>query len=371
MTKGLAAPDVEHAYLQAHTLCQQMGETPALVPLLYGLWRFYSARAQWRTAHELGDALLRLTQQAPDPALVVIGHYALGFTCLSLGEFLVAQRHLEDGIARYTPDQRQAWVFRMGTDLGIGCRCYAATTRWVLGYPAQALAHIREALAQAQALAHPFSLVSAWMHVAVIAQFRRDVPGAHAHAAAAVALATEQVFPLHAAVGMIVQGWARVMQGQGEAGVAQVRQGIAAYRATGAVVTLPVFYTMLADAAAHVGHIDEGHQALTEAHRLAEQQEERGWEAEIYRLRGVLLWRQTDIPQAEVETWLQRALDVARRQEAKTLELRAAMSLSRLWQQQGKRTAAHDLLAPVYHWFTEGFDTADLQEARTLLEALS
>jgi predicted ATPase len=128
---------------------------------------------------------------------------------------------------------------------------------------------------------------------------------------------------------------------------------------------------LLAEVSAHLGHTEDGLQALAEAHTLAEQQGERWWAAEIYRLRGVLLLRQTRMPQAEAETWLQRALDVARRQEAKSLELRAAMSLARLWQQQGKRTDAHALLASVYGWFTEGFDTADLQEAKALLRELA
>ena len=127
---------------------------------------------------------------------------------------------------------------------------------------------------------------------------------------------------------------------------------------------------MLADVCDHLGHTEDGLQALAEAHTLVEQQEERWWEAEIRRLRGVLLLRQPGTPQAEAETWLQRALDVARRQEAKSLELRAAMSLARLWQQQGKPTEASELLAPIYGWFTEGFDTADLQEAKALLEAI-
>jgi predicted ATPase len=139
------------------------------------------------------------------------------------------------------------------------------------------------------------------------------------------------------------------MQGQGEAGLTQVRQGIAAYRATGAALFIPYLCTVLAEVADSLGHPEDGLQALAEAHTLVGQHDERWWEAEI---------------------WLQRALDVARRQEAKSLELRAAMSLARLWQQQGKTTAAHQLLAPVYGWFTEGVDTADLQEARALLEEL-
>jgi predicted ATPase len=161
------------------------------------------------------------------------------------------------------------------------------------------------------------------------------------------------------------------MQGQGEAGMAQVRQGITAWRATGSALLGPYFCTMLAEVCDHPGHTEDGLQALAEAHTLVVQQEERWWEAEICRLRGVLLLRQIGTPRAEAEAWVQRALDVARRQEAKSLELRAAMSLSRLWLQQGKRQEAHDLLAEVYGWFTEGFDTADLQDARTLLQELA
>jgi predicted ATPase len=152
--------------------------------------------------------------------------------------------------------------------------------------------------------------------------------------------------------------------------MAQVRQGIAAWRATGASLYVPYFCTVLAEVSAHLGHTTDGFQALAEAHSLMEPHEERWWETEVYRLRGVLLLQQTGTPPAEAETWLQRALDVARRQEAKSLELRAAMSLSRLWQQQGKQQEAYDLLAPIYHWFTEGFDTADLQEAKALLDTL-
>jgi predicted ATPase len=168
-----------------------------------------------------------------------------------------------------------------------------------------------------------------------------------------------------------MRGWALAMQGQREEGLAQVRQGIASARATGAALFVPYLCTMLAEVADHLGHTANGLQALAEAHTLVEQHDERWWEAEVCRLRGVLLLRQPRTPQAEAEVWLQRALDVARRQEAKSLELRAAVSLSRLWQQQGQRQHAYDLLAPLYHWFTEGFDTADLQEAKVLLDALA
>ncbi len=253
----------------------------------------------------------------------------------------------------------------------LSCRTYAAWALWFLGYPEQALARLHEALALAHELSHPYSLAFARCLAAFVLQFRRDVPAVHEQAEAAVALSTAQGFPHWAAVGTSLRGWALAMQGQGEEGMAQVRQGIAAWRATGAALLVPYFCTLLAEVSDHLGHTEDGLQALAEAHTLVEQHEERWWEAEVYRLRGVLLLQQPGTSQAEAETWLQRALDVARRQQAKSLELRAAMSLARLWQRQGKRTEAYELLAPVYNWFTEGFDTADLQEAKTLLDALS
>jgi predicted ATPase len=371
VTKGQAAPEVEHAYTQAYALCQQVGETPDLVPVLFGLFRFYAARPQLHTARELGETLLRLAHQTDDPAPAVVAHYALGWTWFCLGALLAARTHLEAGIALYTPDQRRAPGFRMGLDPGVGCRLNAAWTLWLLGYPAQALAHTHEGLALAHALSHPYSLAFARCWAAIVSQFRRDVPAAHEQAEAAVALLTEQGFPQWAPFGTSVHGWALGMQGQGEEGMTQIRQGIADCRATGAMLRVPYFNTLLADVCAHLGHTQDSLQALAEAHTLVEQHEERSWEAEVHRLRGVVLLRQPGTPQAEAEPWLQRALEVARRQEAKSLELRSAMSLARLWQQQGKRAEAHALLAPIYGWFTEGFDTADLQEARALLEALA
>jgi predicted ATPase len=371
MAKGQGASEVEHAYIQAHALCQQVGETPALVPVLYGLYRFYLGRLQLHTAREIGDTLLRLAQRADDPALAFLAHYALGMTSLFCGALPAARLHLEEAIARCTPDQRRAVMFRIGQDLGITCRIHAALLLWVLGYPAQALARLHEVLALAHEPSHPHSLAGARCWAAYVYQFRGDVPSVHEQAEAAVALAIEQGFPFWVAAGTILRGWALAMQGQGEAGMAQVCQGIAAYRATEAPLLVAYYYTLLADVAAHLGHPEDGLQALVEAHTLMEQQEERYWEAEVCRLRGVLLLQQPGASQAEAEAWVQRALDVARRQEAKSLELRAAMSLARLWQQQGKRLEARELLAPVYGWFTEGFDTADLQEAKVLLEALA
>jgi predicted ATPase/class 3 adenylate cyclase len=371
MAKGFAAPEVEHAYTRARELCQQVGETPEIVPVLYGLWRFYLGRAQFHTVREIGETLLRLAQRANIPTHAVVAHLALGITSFCLGMLPAARQHLEEGIAHYTPDQHRAPLFRIGHDPGVNCRGWAAMTLWLLGYPVQALARLHDALTLADALSHPFSLAYAQCWAALVTQLRRDAPAVHTQAEAAVTLSTEQGFTLWAAWGTSLRGWALAMQGQGEAGLTQVRQGIAASRATGTALLIPYFCTVLADVSAHLGHPEDGLQALVEAHILTEQHEDRWWEAEIYRLQGALLLRQPGTPQEEAEAWLQKALDVARRQEARSLELRAAMSLSRLWQQQGKQAEARALLASVYDWFTEGFDTADLQEARGLLEASS
>ena len=247
MTKGFAVPEVEQAYTQARALCQQVGEPPELVPVLFGLSRFYQVRSQLHTARELGDTLLRLARHADDPALAVLAHSALGLTWLYLGALPAARPHLEEAIARDTPDQHRAPVFRIGQDPGVGCRAYAAMTLWLLGYPEQALARVHDALALAHALSHPFSLAWARLMAAIVSSVRRDVPAGHEHAEAAVALATAQGFPQWATQGTILRGWALALQGQGEEGMAQVRQGIAAWRATGAALVVPYFCTWLAE----------------------------------------------------------------------------------------------------------------------------
>jgi class 3 adenylate cyclase/predicted ATPase/DNA-binding winged helix-turn-helix (wHTH) protein len=369
--KGHAAPDVAQVFTKARALCQQVGEPSQLAPVLWGLWGFYQSQSQFHTAHEIGDTLLHLARRTDDPALAVIAHYTLGCSWFWPGALAVARRHLEESIARYTPAQSSALVFRMGADQGVGCRFYAAQTLWLLGYPAQALAHLHEALTLAHALARPLSLAWVLCRAASFFQFCRDVAAVHEHAEAAVALTTKQGATQWVAHGTVFRGWALAMQGQGEVGLAQVHQGITAVRARGQTLFVPYLYTVLADVCAYLGHPAEGLQALAEAQTLVEQHEERCWEAEICRLRGVLLLLQPVPQPEEAEACFQQALNVARRQEAKSLELRAAMSLARLWQQQGKRAEAHALLAPIYGWFTEGFDTADLQEAQALLEALA
>ena len=246
----------------------------------------------------------------------------------------------------------------------------AAQSLWLLGYPDQAAASMQAALALAQQLAHPLSLTMALYEAAVLHHLRREAPLSQARAEAAMTIATDQRFPQQLAQAMALRGWALAASGQGEEGMVQIQQGLAAYRATGATRVRPYSLALLAEASAKVGQTTEGLEALAEALATLAKSGVRWWEAELHRLRGALLLHHAGTRPGEAEACFQQALAIARRQEAKSLELRAAMSLARLWQQQGKRAEAHELLAPTYSWFTEGFDTADLQEAKALLAAL-
>ena len=201
-------------------------------------------------------------------------------------------------------------------------------------------------------------------------QFRREPRAVDEQAAAAIALCTEQRFAYYLAWGTTMQGWAQVAQGQDREGLAQLRQGLAALRATGAALRLPYYLALLAEACGHTGQATEGLTLLAEALGQAHTTAEAWTEAELHRLKGELLLSWSADTHTEAEGCFHQALAIAHRQQAKSWELRAAMSLSRLWQRQGKRAAAYDVLAPVYGWFTEGFDTVDLQEAKVLLEEL-
>jgi len=369
-SKGFGAPEVLQAYAQARELCQQVGETPQLFPVLWGLWRFYFVRAEHRAARELAEQCLSLAQRVHDPALLLVAHHALGGSVCFQGELSSAQAHLEQGLTLYNPQEHRALAFRYGLDLKVWCLAYMAWPLWLLGYPDQALTRSHEAIALAQELSHPISLAAALAYAAWLHHARREGTVAQERAEAAIELSSARGFAQYLAVGKPLRGWALAVQGQGEEALAQLRQGLAALKAMGSVLDWPRFLLLLAEAYGEEGQIDEGLTTLTEALATAHKTGERWWEAELYRLKGELLLRR-GTPMEEGEACFQQALDVARRQQAQSLELRGAMSLARLWQQQGKRTEAYELLAPVYGWFTEGFDTADLQEAKALLDALA
>jgi len=369
--KGQSSPDTERAYARARELCQQVGETPQLFPVLHGLFRFYMVRAEFQTTRELAEQLFSLAQRVQDPALLLEAHRVMGQTKFWLGDMASARAHLEQGMALYDPQQHRSHAFVYGQDPGVACRSFMVRPIWILGYPDQALQNIREALTLAQELTHPFSLVYALILAAAVHQFRREAQAVQERAEAVIAVSTEQGFPFWLAFGMILRGWVFTAQGRGAEGMAQIHQGLAAYRATGAEVDNPYFLALLAEAYGKVGQPEEGLTVLVEALAMVDSTGGRHWEAELHRQKGELLLMQKGQKAGEAEECFRQALDIARRQQAKSLELRAAMSLSRLWQQQGKQEEGHQLLAEIYGWFTEGFDTADLKEAKALLEELA
>jgi predicted ATPase len=369
-TKGQAAPDVGHTYNRARELCQQVGEASQLFRVLYGVYHFHLVRAELQTARELSEELLTLAQHIQNPVYLLGAHFLLGGSLLLLGEYTAAREHMEQSLTLYDPQQHHAHTALFGWDLGIFCQAWLPHVLWHLGYPDQALAMSHEGLAQAQRLSHPFTLAAVLDYGAMFHQFRREPCAVHEQTEAAIALCTEQRFAYYLAWGTTMQGWAHVAQGQDTEGLAQMRHGLAALRATGASLRLPYYLALLAEACGQTGQATEGltllAEALAQAHKAAE-----SWtEAELHRLKGELLLSLSADNQAEAEGCLHQALAIARLQQAKALELRAATSLSRLWQQQGKRVDAQQLLAEIYGWFTEGFDTPDLQEAKALLEAL-
>jgi predicted ATPase len=286
--------------------------------------------------------------------------------------------HLVQGIALYNPLQHQTHAVRYGQDPGVACRAYGAANLWWLGYPEQALQWSHEALRLAQELAHPVSLGFALFLTSWVPQFRREGLLTHERAEAAITLAAEHGFAVFGAGGTIFRGWAlaaqsielRPDQEPREEGIAQIQQGMAAWRATGAEALRPYYLALLAEATGKAGQVEEGLHLLAEALAVANDTGECRWDAELHRLTGELLLARPVVHHAEAETRLRQALTIAHGQQAKSYELRAAMSLARLWQQQGQRAEASSLLAPIYGWFTEGFDTPDLQEAKALLEQL-
>ena len=370
-TKGQQAPETERTYARACELARQVGDTPQRFPALWGFWYAQMAGGKLQRARELGEEFLGLAQQWQDPLLLVEGHRMLGNTAWWQGELAQANAHVKEALALYDPEQHRAHAVRYGQDSGVACGALEAVTLWMLGYPDQALRGVEATLTLARRLAHPHTLAVVLLFSALLHQLRREPQAARTQAEAELALYTEQGITHYHAWGLLPWGWALAAQGQRAEGIAQIRQGFAGWRATGSGVVWLWFLALLAEACGEAGQIDEGLHALEEALEALHTHEDRVYEAEVYRLKGELLLQQSAAQQREAEECFQQALDIARGQQAKSLELRAAMSLARLWQRQGKRAEAYDLLADVYGWFTEGFDTPDLQEAKALLEALT
>jgi predicted ATPase/DNA-binding winged helix-turn-helix (wHTH) protein len=367
--KGWAASETERAYTRARELCDRLGESPELFPALFGMWAIYLDRGEFRTAFELAEQLLR-AQSAHDPALLAYARLARGATSYWMGKFLPAREYLESAITLYDPERHRPLIFSYGYDAGVASLSYAAWTLWLLGYSDQALKRSHEALALAQRLSHPLNLAHAELFVGVLRQYRREVRAAQANAESVIAHSAEHGLTDYWGWATGLRGWAMAQQGCSEEGIAHLREGLAAFSATEALLR-PYFLCLLAEAWTETGRLDDGLNALTEALAVADEHDLRFYEAETHRLKGELLSKQDDSNAAEAQGCFERAIEIARTQSAKSLELRATMSLARLLRNTARRDEASAMLAEIYGWFTEGLDTPALSDAKALLDELT
>jgi adenylate cyclase len=374
-TRGYAAPEVRHAYGRAHELCRHMEDGPELFFALAGLFRFYLVRADFKLAAELSEQVLRLAH-AGDSSGLQVAHTLAGLPLLGTARLDAAREHLERGVALYDFEQHRSLASEHGDDPGLTSLAFLAIVLWFLGYPDRALARIREAQALAERLAIPYCRVVALSFTGWVLVRRREAAAAEACCEAMMTLAAEQGFSFLLAEGAIFRGWAMAQQGRTDAGIELMRRGLAAHGGAGAQMGRPSHQALLADACGKAGRPEEGLEVIEEALATVAETDDRAYEAELYRLKGELLCQLGESAgrkidrDAEAHECLQQAVSIARRQGSRSLELRAASSLVRLLRTGRGSTQARRLLRDAYASFTEGFDTADLEAARSLLDAL-
>ena len=372
-TRGFASPEVGKVYARAREICELAGDAPQLFPVRWGLWVFYTARADHRTAQQLAEQCRAMGAAANDQDLLMLAHHAAGVTLSALGEHSAALRELRQAIAIHDPDRHASTAFAYGQDFGVVCRSQAAFSLWFLGYPEEARRLNEEAVALAERLNHPYSLAAALDFSAWVDQLRGDSVAAQKHAENAIAISIKHDFVFWLLTAMILRGWALTASNRVEEGIAQMLQALAGYEQTGAGILRPYYLALLADVYRRIGKETEAIQRLDEAEAAVQANDERWWEAELYRLKGELTLMQASQStrsdsEKTAESYFDKARRVASNQGAKSLELRAATSLGRLWIKQGKVPEATRMLGEAYGCFEEGLDIPDLQEAKALLE---
>lgn len=360
-TKGFADREAEQALERAQTLCQQLGDAPEIFPILYGLFGIYISRGNLDKAHDLSERLIELGQRTNRPILLPAALWAAGLILQLMGKNQAGRAHLEESLALYDPDLHASLPFVYGHDLQIGLLANYAGVLIGLGHLDQAMTAGIRSLSAAQQRTHLFSIAHPLSMLSIQHQIRGEVEETYARATDAVTLSTKYGFPFYLAVGRSLEGWSLVAKGQVDQGISRIQQGIAEFQ-----VMQPYMHGLLADAYGRSGQIERGLSVLIDAQSIIQETGESWYEAELYRLQGQLLQSQgaTD---DEVEQCFHKALDLARHQQARLWELRTSMSLARLWQKQGKVAEAHETLAEIYGWFSEGFDTVDLRDAKELL----
>ena len=403
-TKGYAAPEVEVAYTRARELLETLeSQEPTLgedadapldhikdlrFPILFGLWLSHLVRGRFLSARELGEQCFVIAKQTGDPAFEVEAHRALGATLYYLSEFRDALAHLEAGIELYQPQHHPVPTFlHFVADPGMTLLAYSAPLLWSLGFPLQAEERVAEAARIGKDRSHPFSDAVLLHFKSVLYQHQEKVEEVETTATQMLQICQEHGFSLWEAAARVMKGWALTELNHSEEGIAMIRKGIAAWEKTRAELQLPLFLTLLAQAYQRVGQYTLALQTLDSALSVVTRTGERAYDAELTRRRGELclvLGKETEAvggkefgvtnpsynAVTKAESYFQEALAIARRQGAKSWELRAALSLSELWCTQDRYREAYNLLRPIYMWFSEGFDTKDLRQARHLLEKL-
>ncbi|RQR21295.1 hypothetical protein DIE23_38355 [Burkholderia sp. Bp9143] len=374
-SKGLAVPELKANYTRALALSRQLGETS--FASLLGLRTFYVVSGALRTARELGEQLVLLAGNTKDPALLAQAHRALGAALFNLGELEPARVQLEQALALYDRRQQYPVAFYSGLEPGVLGQSYLALDLLLLGYPDQAQARVQDALELARTLSSPAVTAPALTFAAELFLNRREERRTAELAESVVALGTEHGFPHWISYGTILLGWALAEGGRPEEGIERIKEGLAAYRATGGGLWLPHFLSLLAEAYGAAGQAETGLETVDEALALIDRTEERVYEADLYRLKGELTlmlanhgMTESAGTESSVEASFLKAAAIARQQGARLLELKAITALARLRRQRGKSSKVRQKLAAIYGSFTEGFDTVPLQEAKALLDGL-
>jgi tetratricopeptide (TPR) repeat protein len=411
-TKGFAAPELERATLRARELCQLLGSTLQSFQALVQLATYYSTLPEYRTALELGEQLIAMAKHADDPILMAAVQYTQVWPLLNVGELMKARDHAERMVESYSPEKHGHWAYLYGYDYGVMAFGFGSWVQWLLGYPDLALTWNQQSISMARKLGHPFTLGFSLLGGCEVHWFLGDFEAVNRYTDELIPLSAEKGFVYWEGHGIFYRGERWTLEGRVKQGIAEMRRGLAMMRATGTQTCLTRLLARMADACRKVGEVKEGLAATKEAIELMQRFDERYMEAELYRLNGELLLMrgrvgrgQAERPadaeteaeakagaetkaedkaeteagakagadvgaEAKAEVCFLQALEVSRQQKAKSWELRTAMSLGRLWRKQDKHDEARKLLAETYGWFTEGFDTSDLKEARALLDAL-
>ena len=370
---GYADPQVAEAFDRARVLCRRTGKPPLLMQALSGLWVFHLMRGDLNNALELSKEMVNVASRVKDPLLIAEGHVCAGVAYFYLGNFVSAQSHFEKSLRVQSREGAQSSVLSFGWDTRVVSLTYGAANLWLLGSLGKDLRFNQLGESLAEEISHPLNLVIARGMLAGHHQFRRESSHCLRSAERALSLATEYSFTHWIASASITSGWGLATTGHLQEGISRSKQGLELWRKTGAQAELPRFLGLLTDAYLTANRIKEGLDSVAEALRVMEETNERFYEAELYRLKAELLLKAKNGRDRarEIEACYLKAVDVARRQKAKSFELRATISLCRFWQRTGKEKEAKKRLSNIYNWFAGRFDTEDIKEGKTLLHQLS